>query len=479
MLKAENNFNGGKVCGKMAQIPATLTWFIGFLIIFFVMLMFIFFTLLATASREIDVQPMDWSSVELEVQRDLMVFLNSPVEIDGKEKRIIEVISSSLDPYFELEDQFKNDGKEMSLIDWSYGYYSGAPDSLEKMWADRGSSNPVGTFFEDKSLNEIMRNDLDLGKQLSQELDKFCNKYYLQLPQGVVKPGGMSTKLALGNGIFDGNEDLWTPTIKFNFLYKGKVFEIQYRQLRICEKTDLIRAEDTLKEIINALEGNWAGQFKDIEIDYPEGWRILSYPEKGLVCVCPRPKGGGDKESQFALCETDGVCKEVNVNFEIDSYCAPASASILNCYSLTDLPLELVIEKKGDSYQLKSKEQAEAGGIFEQLLEYKGDEAKSVEELFKDLSDNLEDVSVQSKVRSQLDKFLKEGKGYDWQLQVREQESSGIFMSSFDTKEFTIDNPIGEAESIEIENSQGKKYVFYLNIMTIKKKDGTFKNWGH
>lgn len=224
---------------KRAQIPTTLTWFVGFLIVFFVMLMFIFFTLLSVSMREIDVGSLEYNSETLESQRNLIVFLNSPLEVGGKEMRVLDWIFSSLDPYFEIHNGNENLADER-LIDWAYQYYSGAPDSLEKI--DLLKAELRG--FNLKEMNEIGRGDREFGKELSKELDVFCNEYYLQIPQGVVRPGGLITKKALGSKgyrIFDNTEDklmVWTSTMDLHLPYRGKNFEIKYRRLRVCENED-------------------------------------------------------------------------------------------------------------------------------------------------------------------------------------------------------------------------------------------------
>lgn len=236
-------------------------------------------------------------------------------------------------------------------------------------------------------------------------------------------------------------------------------------------KSKLVQARGTLKEIMSELQGDWEGkQFKSVLINSPKDWRIISYQEEKLICICPRES---NKEAQSKICNTQGICEKIDLNFEIDMYCAPGP--ILNCYPLRNLPIELVIEKKQDVYQLKSKEQAEAGGIFQRLLEYKGEETKNLGELFKELSEDFSDRSQQQKIRNQLNEFLKEGEGYDWQLYIVPE--GGIlgrpFMRSFNTEEFEFDEYIGEAQSVEVENSKGEKYKFYVYIMTIKKKGVT------
>jgi hypothetical protein len=88
-------------CSKKAQIGATLTWFVAFIIIFFIMALFIFFcTILigekkATSSLSWDILNIEDSSNYQNVsllQDSLIVLLNSPI---GENKNFYDFLSEA------------------------------------------------------------------------------------------------------------------------------------------------------------------------------------------------------------------------------------------------------------------------------------------------------------------------------------------------------------------------------------------------
>jgi len=73
-----------KMMNKKSQIGSTLTWFVAFIIIFFIILLFITSSIIIAGQREVNqitLQKYDSSTVEL--QRDLIRLLNTPVESES------------------------------------------------------------------------------------------------------------------------------------------------------------------------------------------------------------------------------------------------------------------------------------------------------------------------------------------------------------------------------------------------------------
>ncbi len=213
---------------KKAQIPATLTWVIAFLIIFFVMILFLSSTIILAETKGIEVlKPLKYDSKVFDAQRDLIDYLNSPMKVDGEELRVLDSISSSLDYYFEIKNP-----NGQSLIDWAFKTYLSA-DSLEKIDFNQAES----ALFDRDELVEAGRRDREFAKELAKKLDSFCPDYYLQISQGVIRPGGLYTKKSIGYDIFDNSEERlmkWTPTADISIPYKNRIFEIKYRQLKEC-----------------------------------------------------------------------------------------------------------------------------------------------------------------------------------------------------------------------------------------------------
>lgn len=106
-----------KDIGKKAQLGATLTWFVAFIVIFFIMFLFTGATALLASQKNIPI--ISWfigageskisvdaaSSIEMRMQRDLVLFLNMPAESDNK-AQIKDLIIESKNT--ELEKEFNN-----------------------------------------------------------------------------------------------------------------------------------------------------------------------------------------------------------------------------------------------------------------------------------------------------------------------------------------------------------------------------------
>lgn len=78
---------------KRSQIGSTITWFVGFLIIFFVMILFLSATIILSGLRGGSKNtPEEYSYQAIELQRDLIKSLNTPVEFQGEKISIKELI---------------------------------------------------------------------------------------------------------------------------------------------------------------------------------------------------------------------------------------------------------------------------------------------------------------------------------------------------------------------------------------------------
>lgn len=77
---------------KRSQIGSTLSWFVGFLVIFFVMFLFIASTLILSEMREIKIKKTIYSPEALESQRVLFNFLGTKTIYNGQEIAVKELI---------------------------------------------------------------------------------------------------------------------------------------------------------------------------------------------------------------------------------------------------------------------------------------------------------------------------------------------------------------------------------------------------
>jgi hypothetical protein len=82
-----------KMKNKKSQIPSTLTWFAAFIIIFFIIILFITASIIITGQREDDkITLQKYNPLTMESQRNLIKFLNTPVEFEGSKISIKELI---------------------------------------------------------------------------------------------------------------------------------------------------------------------------------------------------------------------------------------------------------------------------------------------------------------------------------------------------------------------------------------------------
>lgn len=95
-----NNFLLNKPKNKRAEIGETLTWMTGFLLIFFVIIIFISGTLILAATKSVsgdkeEIRLGEYNSKSIEIQRILFSILNSEVSFNEKQIKIKELIQEA------------------------------------------------------------------------------------------------------------------------------------------------------------------------------------------------------------------------------------------------------------------------------------------------------------------------------------------------------------------------------------------------
>jgi len=93
-----------------AQIPATLTWFVAFLIIFFIIILFLSSTFILSSKKKVKIDMIEHNSESLEAQRAMIFFLKVPVEIGGESKEIEDLIIWSVNKYGDRVEVFSTGG---------------------------------------------------------------------------------------------------------------------------------------------------------------------------------------------------------------------------------------------------------------------------------------------------------------------------------------------------------------------------------
>ncbi len=220
-----------KTIGKKSQIGTTLTWFFGFIIIFVIMIIFITSTSVLAVKKAISSQSSGidgFNAESLNAQRNLINFLNSPIEVDGRVQKTSEVLLSSLDPY--LEDE-----SGIYFADWKIADKS----VLKKL---NGDINNLGNIRESLSeeffvsSNARVKDELIFNRAKS-SLRNFCSEYMLIIPQGVVMKD-LENFTSVGNYESSSWKEFfmskWTETSEIILPYKNQIVKIKYRELKKC-----------------------------------------------------------------------------------------------------------------------------------------------------------------------------------------------------------------------------------------------------
>jgi hypothetical protein len=216
---------------KRSQIGTTLTWFFGFIIIFVIMVIFITSTSVLAVKKTVNSKDLSIEGFNVEnlrVERNLINFLNSPVEIDGKIQKTSSVLLSSLDSY--LEDESGIYFASWKLADKSV---------LKKL---NGDINNLGNIRESlseeffASSNARIKDEIIFNRTKS-SLGNFCSEYMLIIPQGVVMKdleNFASVRNYEGSSWKEFFIGKWTEPIEIIFPYKNQIVKIKYRELKEC-----------------------------------------------------------------------------------------------------------------------------------------------------------------------------------------------------------------------------------------------------
>ncbi len=216
---------------KQGQIDSVLTWFIAIFIIMFILIVYLIVAYLMAEKKS-------WTSEELIINEQMALedigysesffaFLNSEIEIDGKQQKTLDVILSSFDAYFNI----KSSSGE-SLID-KYGLDNA--DDITRT----SKAKMISDGFNEDELSKIEERNLLLAKLLREKINFICEGYKLGLPFGLVNNNeeNMISSDVLGDRIFfvlpeDPLE--WTKVISYKMNYRGKQIKIEYIQLKKC-----------------------------------------------------------------------------------------------------------------------------------------------------------------------------------------------------------------------------------------------------
>jgi hypothetical protein len=216
---------------KKAQIDSTLVWVVSIFIIVFILSIFLVIVFVM-ADKKVLTNANDINSNEISnpydiaISENLFSILNSEIQVNGKSQKVIYAVKDSFNNYFETKSS-----TGISLIE-KYG--------VDKYGDISGTSRDVmvNSGFNPSDLDKIDTQNQNLARELKKILDRYCNKYQLAIPQGVITEEGIlqsSDKFVIDNYI-----DSYTPIALYNFSYLGTSSDIRFVMLRGCYGGEII-----------------------------------------------------------------------------------------------------------------------------------------------------------------------------------------------------------------------------------------------
>ncbi len=173
----EKNDTFGLPNSKRSQIGSTLTWLVAFFIIIFIIIIFLASTSVLATKKAISPGTEGlaaYGSEGLRAQSNLINFLKSPFEINGKTAMTSDALV----------------------------YFLNSKDETEK--------------------NLILN-------QTVKKLNAYCSSYKLLLPNGLITENGFSDSSGFG-----GLNSKWTSEIALKINTDGGNFKIRYKELKQC-----------------------------------------------------------------------------------------------------------------------------------------------------------------------------------------------------------------------------------------------------
>ena len=172
--KLLKKFNQKIIIDKKAQIGTTITWFVGFFIVFFVIILFLSGTMILAADKRIfegrdEIKLVEQGS-KLEMQRDLFDVLNSKTENGVLIKDFIESNFGTDDLFVRANIKIFDDGKELEEID---------TESIEVGIGDIGKIISHWNAPSKGSYNALV--EVDYGKVITLEKDFFVGEVFMNV----------------------------------------------------------------------------------------------------------------------------------------------------------------------------------------------------------------------------------------------------------------------------------------------------------
>jgi len=216
-------------------------------------------------------------------------------------------------------------------------------------------------------------------------------------------------------------------------------------------KTDIEQARATLKDIIGIIENPEKAEERDYLIASPKEWFLISFEDKGELCICP--------EMDFEVCQKQGTCESVE-DIRIDKNCDIQKEGAFkihpNCISFSELPISIVIRKQEDMIDIFTKERVITENLFSEFLEFKKDEnSLSIRKLSKKFIDG--EIEKQE-LKEAVELFFEQKNIYGI-FYITRQKSADMFYFDNVPKNIDFDKP----QILEFTDKNREIYKLFFN----------------
>jgi len=168
-----------------------------------------------------------WKSQEKQLPIDnFFAILNSEIEFQGKNVKVVDFIELSLEDYYEIKS-----GQGKNLIDV---FGTEREQNFATMTKPDFLLNGFSSDDWDKII-ELREREREVSQEIVRVLEKYCDVFVLEIPQGAIGEKGWDVygKTSLVNTAKASRLD-WTKDAVYEFNYKGTDMEVRYRQLQDC-----------------------------------------------------------------------------------------------------------------------------------------------------------------------------------------------------------------------------------------------------
>jgi len=243
------------------------------------------------------------------------------------------------------------------------------------------------------------------------------------------------------------------------------------------KKTDLEQARATLKEIVAKIDSLGEGGKGEYLVVAPKKWYFLSY--NNGICICSEENLLKSMED----CCTKGAHSIPKKSVVIDSVCNfPLAKPSLyeKCISFRDIPMNINLMRNGEVIDIKTEASIKVSNLFNEFLEFKGNEEKTVKDLCIEYVNKLTDMGLVTQITNKVKEFfsVKKESGI---FQIIRYEDEGIKLQLFfnegneiigNLQDYTFyQNSLDK--KLEIKDSNGKEYSIILKIGEWEIKPGS------